>query len=262
MTKAQKKEEVVRESRGNGNALIPDVVPQVDRSLIEEAVQYINAIAASTVEKGCQGTLEIGSYLLDKFYGNDPARVHFRGPQKEMSFRELENHPGLQLSKSSLHNAVALAIQEYHLLSAGKGKLPASVSATHRVALLRIRPRDEKDKKAVMETAKLKLKLMQEVVDKEWSVRQLQERVLGMTNKLLAAESMDRGSKPDSGLRIPKLIEDILVVPIDKIVMKKRLIRMNADDRRSYRNTIEKAVDRLTLVIEQIDSMTTCVRAH
>jgi hypothetical protein len=237
-------------------AALPQVVPPVDRELVEEAVKYINDVAASTVEKGFHGTLEIGRYVLEKFYDNDPVRVRFRGPQKETSFRELENHPKLQMSKSSLHNAVGLAIQEHHLLEAGKGQVPGSVSATHRVALLSIRPSDDRDRKAVMETARLKLKLMEEVAEKELSVRQLQDRIAEMVGKFIEAgspEAEHKGEKP--GPRIPKLIETILAVPFEKIVKKKRLSNMSAADRKRYRNAIEKAVDRLTKMIEQIDAI-------
>lgn len=257
MARTEKKKVAVMRPRENTSvvAVISEAVSQVDE-LVEEAVRYINEIASSAIETGCQGTLEIGRYVLDKFYGNDPSRVHLRGPHKETSFRELENHPELQLSKSSLHNAVALAIQEHNLLEAGKGKVPESVSASHRVALLGIRPRDEQDRRAVVETARLKLRLMQEVAEKSLSVRQLQERIAAMGNKLIAAQSADRREKRDkSGPRLPKLIKSILAVPFDKIVRKELLSKMSPDDRRLYRNAIEKAVDRLTQMMEQIDAV-------
>jgi len=254
MAKAERRKATLKRPK-EAQAVIPEAIAQID-DLVEQAVQHINEIAASTVEKGCQGILEIGRYVLDKFFDNDPGKARFRSPQKETSFRELETHPGLQLSKSSLHNAVALAIQEHYLLEVGKGKVPESVSATHRVALLAIKPSDEQDKKAVAETARLKLKLMQEVSEKGLSVRQLQERIAGMGNKLIAAESADGHGKDEKpALHLPKIIENILSVPIDKIIKKDRLEKMSADDRRRYRNAINKAVDRLIEMMEQIDSL-------
>jgi hypothetical protein len=253
--KRQTRAKRLREVAPTGAAL-PQVVPPVDRELVEQAVRYINDVAARTIEKGFQGTLEIGRYVLEKFYDNDPVRVRFRGPQKETSFRELENHPELQLSRSSLHNAVGLAIQEHHLLEAGKGQVPGLVSATHRVALLGIRPSDDKDKKAVLETSRLKLKLMQEVAERGLSVRQLQDRIAEMAGKLITAGSLQADEKDERrGPRLPKLIENILAVPFEKIVKKKRLAEMSAGDRKRYRTALEKAVDRLTKMIEQIDAI-------
>lgn len=58
-----------------------------------------------------------------------------------------------------------------------------------------------------------------------------------------------------TGPRLPKLIESILAVPFEKIVRKQRLAKMSADHRRRYRSAIEKAVERLTRILEQIDAL-------
>lgn len=200
--------------------------------------------------------LEIGQYLLEKFFDNDPAQVRFRGPQKETSFRELENHPQLQMSRSSLHNAVSFAIQEHQLIEVGKGPVPEVISLSHRLALLLIRPSDYRDKKAVLEKARLKLKLIQEVAEKRLSVRQLQDRVSEITGKMIAAGSSEADEESERpGPRLPKLIQSILAVPFGKIVKKKRLAKMSPADRKRYRNAVEKAINRLAKMVEQIDAI-------
>jgi len=85
-------------------------VSVMDRKLVDEAARWITERVAATLKLGAQ---EVGEYLPDRFFRNDPTLARSRNPHKNASFRALAEKcgtPELPVSKSWLNNAVGVAL--------------------------------------------------------------------------------------------------------------------------------------------------------
>jgi hypothetical protein len=81
-----------------------------DSSLVAEAALWIRSKVAATVKRGA---MEVGEYVLGKFFLNSPDLVRSKDPRKSASFRALANRcgtPELPVSKTWLNNAVGIAL--------------------------------------------------------------------------------------------------------------------------------------------------------
>lgn len=84
--------------------------PVPDPALVAQAVSWIRSKVAATVKLGA---LEVGDYVLARFFGNNPDLVRSRDPNKNASFRALAARCGtaeLPVSKTWLNNAVGIAL--------------------------------------------------------------------------------------------------------------------------------------------------------
>jgi len=131
------------------------ILSRTELKAIDDAVRYINRKS----NEGARSLIEIGEYLLQKFFENDPSKVEDRAPRKGISLRKLAEHPDISLSFMSLSNAVRLAVQE-HLFSDPKYK---ALTDSHKIALFQI-PDDE-----------TKLEYADHVIEHGLSVRGLRE---------------------------------------------------------------------------------------
>lgn len=244
MPKASKKLPSGKAGKSKARAGEVEVLPAIDEKLVTEAVRTINDIVHKTYEKGAQGLLEIGQYVFAKFFGGDPAQVQFRGRQKENSFRALASHPELQLGTTNLHNAVALAIQEQKLLSAGP--IPSGVTVSHRIALLTVKDEDKK------KLSPVKARLLKEVEEKKLSVRQLQGRIAEASGKLLQASTT-----PDDGerTRIPRPLLGFLKLDMDRLANPERLAKLPKRQLAKYRKSLEDATERIKQLMKAIDAV-------
>jgi hypothetical protein len=81
-----------------------------DNKLVDETVEWIREKIVKTVFKG---GLEIGAYVLEKFFDGDMVQVRSPNPKKGASFRTLAERcaadPTIRMSKSALHRAVNIA---------------------------------------------------------------------------------------------------------------------------------------------------------
>lgn len=96
----------------------PDIV-LIDRKVIDEAAAWIRAKVATTLRRGAE---DVGEYVLDMFFGGDPALAKSRNPRKSVSFRVLAEKCGtaeLPISKTWLNNAVGIAVTIRRLQGAG-----------------------------------------------------------------------------------------------------------------------------------------------
>lgn len=59
-------------------------------------------------------SIRCGAFLLDRYYGGDPARFRRRG-RKPKSLRAIANHPELRMSATTVWRMVALAAQDRNL---------------------------------------------------------------------------------------------------------------------------------------------------
>jgi hypothetical protein len=86
--------------------LVPadQATPALPDTLIDEVVR---GIAAAQEKHGLALAVEVGSLIVDTFYGGDIAVLRDRGP-KEASLRRLAEHPDLPMSPAALYRTVAI----------------------------------------------------------------------------------------------------------------------------------------------------------
>ena len=103
---------------------------------LDEAVAHINGIVD---RKGMEVLLEVGRYVLDRFYDGNPYLVGDRG-KKQPGFRDLAGRGDLKVSHVWLWRAVRIAIQLRCLPEEAATRL----SRTHHAALLPLKSKRTK----------------------------------------------------------------------------------------------------------------------
>ena len=143
-----------RKARGNSEKRLGD------DSLVREALHFIREKANETVYKG---SIEIGDYMLEKFFGGDIERAKSKKPTKRSSYIALCRHQELVVHPATLGIMVRVAAQEKFFKAK---KLPADkLSYSHKAELVKLEDDQEKSK------------LFKEAVSKSLSVRDLANRV-------------------------------------------------------------------------------------
>ena len=154
----------------------------IDRKLVDEAARWISAKLAATLKVGAQ---EVGEYVLDRFFRNEPVLARSRNPHKNASFRALADKcgtPELPISKSWLNNAVGVALMIRQLPETAK--VFKELLPSYQNALLPLR-----DPERVERVAK-------HAVTKELSLRELHQAVAEEQAKIPKAESRGRAPTP------------------------------------------------------------------
>lgn len=141
----------------------------IDQEMVEESVRHIRTVLALTVYKGA---MEIGDYVLDRFFDGDVRLVGSKNPRKSASFRSLVERCGtadLPISKTWLHSAVGIAVVRRSLPSATAFK---ELTPTHQSILLVLRNPDRIEtlaQRAVSE--KLTVRALRAVVKEQLAMR-------------------------------------------------------------------------------------------
>jgi hypothetical protein len=184
---------------GNGEAVVPVIEDKLDPKLVDDAVVWLNQKAIDTLTRGMT---EIGEYILDKFYNNDPALARSRGP-KMASFRALVDRcetRELRLSKSTLNNAVGLVLM-LRTLPAGATAF-TELGPSQQLALLPVRNPTIAEQLAV------------EATSRHLSVRQLKKMVAEERKKLKEAQR-----------KRPRKVKPLFVKAL--AILEKRFIQNN-----------------------------------
>lgn len=136
-----KKKPAAKKDAASDVAIIPAADVEVllpeaaDEKLVERAVKDLQGILRTTVNRGME---EIGTYLLDKFYGGSPEAYLSTSPTKHASLSLLLQRCeslDLPIRRTALSNALRVAVFSHSLpKGAAFNKLPPS----HRVELVRI----------------------------------------------------------------------------------------------------------------------------
>jgi hypothetical protein len=87
-------------------------VASVEIKKINDAVKFINEKANKMVYKG---SVEIGNYILEHFFGNDTSLASSKNPKKPVSYGKLCRRKDLLLSSMELSTMVRVASQEKFL---------------------------------------------------------------------------------------------------------------------------------------------------
>lgn len=151
-----------------------------DEKLVHKAVDHVRTILDATLKRGLE---EVGVYLLETFYGNDPALYFSVSQHKHASISLLLSYCGsmaLPVSRTFIANALRIAATA-RLLPKGSSfhRLPPS----HRVELVRFREPEQIEK------------LASRAVEKELSVEKLRELV-HKEHERQVADGPRRGRRP------------------------------------------------------------------
>jgi hypothetical protein len=137
-----------------------EVNPVHDEKLINEAVQFINEKANETLYKG---SIEIGEYILKRFFEGDPKLASSKNPKKQQSFNKLCERDDLIVHPNQLGLMVRVASQEQYFIE--KKIDIKSLSYTHKASLVKM---DDDVKKTNM---------IKKCIKEEWTTRQLEEAI-------------------------------------------------------------------------------------
>ena len=132
----------------------------VDEKTIDDAVNFINEKANETLYKG---SIEIGGYILDNFFGGDPALASSKNPKKQQSFNNLCERDDLIVHPNQLGLMVRVAYQEQYFIE--KKIDIKALSYTHKASLVKV---DNGVKKSSM---------VKKCIKEEWTTRQLEEAI-------------------------------------------------------------------------------------
>lgn len=185
----------------------------VDEKLVAEAAKHIKKTLEETV---IRGTVEVGSYLFEKFFDNDIERVRSHNPQKNASFRTLAERcgtPDLPVSKTWLSNAVGVAVICKALPdSAAYKHLPPS----HQTVLLPLREPKlveamaERAVKQDLPVSKLRPLVQQKVAAKkeEGRGRPAKPLIVKTLDRSLKLFTLESGRKSFTKRQVSELSED------------------------------------------------------
>jgi len=201
-----------------------------ERLLVDQAVLWINRKVTTTVDPGFAGLIEIGQYVYERFFDRDRERVGSHASCKPHSFRALAAHPALQLTRSRLHKAVQLALQEEELAAAGVGELE-HVLASHRVELLRVTD------------VTLKLKLLRQVSRARLSVRALRSRIDERDGKR-------GGGEP---VIVPKPVQQLARIDVERLCSEERLSSLEDADLERLRSSLEQARSSIEQMLSAVE---------
>ncbi len=133
---------------------------RIDEPVIDEAVQFINSTIQETLYTGA---IKIGSYVLERFFNNDPELASSRNPRKPASFQRLCDRADLKVDPTTLGRMVRVAVQENYL--AINNINLEKLGYTHRITLLRV------------DAGEKKIELANKCVDESLSTRQFEDLV-------------------------------------------------------------------------------------
>jgi len=223
--------------------LMPDVV--MNDAQIDEAVAFINERVAAHVY---HGSLEIGEYVLVRFFNNDIRLAGSKNGHKSVSYNKLCNHPELSVSRSTLTNMVKTFAQEGFLTAGG---IPThEMKYSQKMALTRMENNEEK------------LVLARECIEEKIVVRELKQRVReilaisdGQTiSPVMAAEKhLMRVQRWIRGVRTPAGMTNRNVIAGADPAEKQKMLDMSGgilEDMSVITNAIQQLVTILTETTE------------
>jgi hypothetical protein len=146
----------------------PDFVSCGDE-FIDEAVRFINEKANEAVYTS---SIEMGAYILSHFFGDDVQLATSRNPRKSVSYSKLCHHPELAVKPETLGVMVRVAAQEKFF--ADEDVNTEGLTYSHKAQLVKFVNDDKK------------IKLVEEILEQTWSVRQLKTELYHLRDKRIA----------------------------------------------------------------------------
>ena len=144
--------------------VLPASAEKIDRELVDRSVKVVREIVAKTVARGQD---EIGQYLLQEFFGDDPHVYAASGPAKHASLRKLLDRcesMELPVSRTFLLNALRIAAAAKQL---PRQSTFVQLPPSHRVELLRVKAPEKREKLATRALeSKLSVQKLRTMIDK------------------------------------------------------------------------------------------------
>ena len=175
---------------------------------------FINEKANETIYKG---SLEIGNYVLEKFFAGDIARARDKNPKKKASYSALCRDERLIVSVKTLSVMVRVVAQEQFFNLSGLDT--SGLCYTHKAELIKL-----PDEQA-------KLDLAKEAIESPLSTRQLSEKVNEVC-KELSSRNFEIARAILKNIENPRRIfEDSEIAPfVDDL---KSLRKLSLEERRA-----------------------------
>lgn len=144
---------------------------EVDNQLLDDAVKFINEKANETLYKG---SIEIGEYILEKFFEGKSKLASSKNPKKQQSFNKLCTREDLVVHPNRLALMVRVASQEKFFT---KEEIDTKeLSYTHKASLVKL---DNNSKK---------INLVKKCIEKEWSTKSLDDAIKKQMEKLSSTQ--------------------------------------------------------------------------
>jgi hypothetical protein len=140
--------------------------PVIDPALLDSALRFLQRAVHTS---GLQLATQVSAYVIDTFFGGDPAGISSKNPHKTASFAALCAHPDLPMGQATLYGLVRIGQQVRHL----PPDLAEHLSLSHHRALLTV------------DNAAHKQHVARLAVQHAWSVAELRS--------VLAAEKPNEG---------------------------------------------------------------------
>ncbi len=210
----------------------------VDKKLVEEAVEWIKQTA---VEPAKKAMVEVGEYILKKFFQDDVELAKSKNPFKNASFRALADRcgtPHFPLSKTWLNNAVGVAMMSRQLPqpTAAFKQLPSS--AQERLLSLKDPDRVEKVAKKAIESGFT-------IVELRTAVRQ--ERA-----KMPKDESRGRPPTPVITKALDRSLKQFTFEGGKRSFTRADLDALGEDQKRDALKSAEKLAEKLKALIDKL----------
>ena len=210
----------------------------VDDQFIDQAVEHINEIANKTTYSGM---MEIGQYVLEKFFDNDIEKASSRNPRKPESYKKLTEREDLVVPLSSLSIAVRVAGQEKFLED--KKINIDKLTYTHKAELVRM-GNDIK-----------KTSLVKKCIEENWTTRKLSEEV------------RKKIKKEDSETELPGRVNIRYLESMAKQIDKYSLVsdsdtlkKMNKKSREKIKEKARVAMEKMQMKISECEDILDAIK--
>jgi hypothetical protein len=218
--------------------LAPECGPErTEAEMVDDAVEHISAVLRRTVVKGM---IEVGEYVLDRFFSGDTSLLHSRCPKKTVSFRMLAKRCGtaqMPISATWLYNAVCIAARRRAL---PPNAAYLALSPSHQAALLVVREPAEAER------------LAHQVIENGLSIRKLQRMLREDGKKALARPGPKR-------VRCERIVEELQRV-LETLSLNRAKISMDhieglsEADAESLSEAVRCAISHLDELLEKLDA--------
>jgi hypothetical protein len=207
----------------------------IDTHLVDDACAHITGILQKTLFKGIA---EVGSFILDRFFGGEVSAANSRNPMKDASYRALTARcetAELPVSRAWLNNAVNVAIRDTEWDGAWNRLNP-----TQKVKLL---PVHDPKKAAV---------LAEKAVKHNLSSRDLQRLVA----EELAKEPKSGRGRPPKNPILKALDHATRTFTLDgtkRSFRKADISDLNDEEARAARRAAKSLMEKLQDLVEKLD---------
>jgi hypothetical protein len=210
----------------------------VDDELVTAAVRFINEKANETIYRGSE---EIGQYLLHNFFNDEIELAASRRPNKPASYKALCESEELAVHPATLSVMVRVAAQERFFLA--NDMEADKLSYSHKAELVKL------------PDASAKIQLVNEIMEKSLSVRDLAERIREVRASL---PKKDRPLATNWTKEIDdpaRMLEDRRRYEV--LTDKEKLKKIRAKTRAKLRQEVTVMIDKMSQWLQEYESLKT-----